>query len=481
MYQDFNSLMQTPEMVNALIGSSVSVDDAQCRLNEYAKIFSRSEEINRMSPVNLLQKTFSGYAETPLLSTQYFNASVASFVSSFAGFMSVERDFEQPTGLFYWYDVLGVTNMRTILPNLGPDQYQDIQSMGTFTSEVAVSGTAYTEILGRKIIPSTLRVKVVDPDGGNYELIDNGQGQLMAIAGKLATSSINYLNGKVEFTLGAAPAAADGKNPSITIVGKEDVVGTPCNTNGASNAHAYDKRVLGKLQQIALTTVPDMLVAEYDIPSLAAVRKSIGGDMAAFLFGKLRELYTKIINYRLVSTLEEGYNGNVMNDLDMTVNSTDQSGKFMDYRSRIDLFDSYLIEVESEIAKKSFKACKTTAYVAGNRAANQFQKGGQIGKWEKNTNMTYVNDLLGWYNGIPVLRSLDVNEDAGEGTFYAIHKTDDGQMAPLARGIFMPLTDTPTVGSYDNPAQMASGIFYQEGVRYMAPELVQKVTFKAGR
>ena len=94
MYQDFNSLMQTPEMVNALIGSSVSVDDAQCRLNEYAKIFSRSEEINRMSPVNLLQKTFSGYAETPLLSTQYFNASVASYVSSFAGFMSIERDFD---------------------------------------------------------------------------------------------------------------------------------------------------------------------------------------------------------------------------------------------------------------------------------------------------------------------------------------------------------------------------------------------------
>lgn len=473
--------MQTPQMVDALIGSSVSVDDAQCRLNEYSKIFSRSEEVNSMSPANLLQKTFSGYAETPLLSTQYFNASVASFVSSFAGFMSVERDFEQPTGLFYWYDVLGVTNMRTILPNLGPDQYQDIQSMGTFTSEVVVSGTAYTEILGRKIIPSTLRVKVIDPTGGNYELIDNGQGQLMAVAGKLATSSINYLNGKVEFTLGAAPAAADGKNPSITIVGKEDVVGTPCNTNGASNAHAYDKRVLGKLQQIALTTVPDMLVAEYDIPSLAAVRKSIGGDMAAFLFGKLRELYTKIINYRLVSTLEEGYNGNVMNDLDMTVNSTDQSGKFMDYRSRIDLFDSYLIEVESEIAKKSYKGCKTTAYVAGSRASNQFQKGGQIGKWEKNTNMTYVNDLLGWYNGIPVLRSLDVNEEAGEGTFYAIHKTDDGQMAPLARGIFMPLTDTPTVGSYDNPAQMASGIFYQEGVRYMAPELVQKVTFKVGR
>lgn len=474
--QDFNRLMQTPAMIDALIGSSVSMADAQSRLNEYSKLFSKSEELNS-TKANLLEKTFSGYAETPLLSTQYFNASVASFVSSFAGFMSIERDFEQPTGLFYWFDVLGVTDMRTVLPNLGADKYQDIQSLGTFTSEVTVNGTDYTEILGRKIIPSTLRVKITD-EAGNYELIDNGQGQLMAIAGKLKTSSINYLNGKVKFELGAAPT---GTKASIVIIGKEDVTGTPCNTNGASNQHANDKRFIAKMQQIALTTVPDMLVAEYNIASLGALKKSTGSDMATFLFTKLRELYTKMINYRLVSTLEEGYSGNVMSDLDMTVDSTDQSGKFMDYRSRLDLFDSYLIEVESAIATKSYKGCKTTAYVAGNRAANQFQKAGQIGKWEKNTKMTYVNDLLGWYNGIPVLRSLDVHEDTGEATFYAIHKTDDGQMAPLARGIYMPLTDTPTIGNYNNPTQMASGIYYQEGVRYMAPELVQKVTFKVGR
>jgi len=90
--------------------------------------------------------------------------------------------------------------------------------------------------------------------------------------------------------------------------------------------------------------------------------------------------------------------------------------------------------------------------------------------------MTYINDLLGWYDGIPVLRSTDIAEgDNSEGVFYAIHKTADGQMAPLARGIYMPLTDTPTIGNYNNPTQMASGIYYQEGVRYMAPELVQKV------
>lgn len=479
MNTSYLRLMQSPAMIDALVNSSVSHQDADCRSREYAKMFSRNQEISQMfgNSGNLLQKTFSGYAETPLLSTQYFNASVASFVSSFAGFMSIERDFEQPTGLFYWFDVLGVTDLRQVIPNLGPDNYQDIQSMGGFTLEITPAAqTSFSSLIGRKIIPSSLRVKVTTKSE-SYELIDNGQGQFMAIAGKLNSSSINYLNGRVEFELASA-LAGDAQKEKIVIVGKEDVTGTPCNTVGASNAHANDKRFIAKLQQIALTTVPDMLIAEYNIASLGALKKATGSDMATFLFTKLRELYTKMINYKLVSTLEEGYVGNTMSDLDLTQDNL--TGKFLDYRSRIDLFDAYLINVESALATKAVKGVTTTAYVAGNAAANQFQKGQMIGKWEKNTKMTYINDLLGWYNGIPVLRSTDINEAAGEGTFYAIHKTEDGQMAPLARGIYMPLTDTPTVGNYSNPTQMAAGIYYQEGTRYMAPELVQKVTFKIG-
>lgn len=479
---NYTQLMSDPNMMIALKNSSVSAEDAAIRGREYAKMFSRNEELLSgfgLNSTNLLQKTFSGYAETPLLSTQYFNASVASYVSSFAGYMSIERDFDQPNGLFYWFDVLGVTDLRPVIPNLGADQYQDVQTMGHFELPVTVASatTAYAPLIGRKLIPGTVRVKIVD--GANkYELIDNGQGNFMAVAGVITNGTVNYLNGKVEFELATA-IDADPAN-SITIIGKEDVTGTPSCTNGASNAHANDKRFIAKMQQIGLNTVPDMLVAEYNIAALGALKKATGSDMATFLFTKLRELYTKTINYKLVTMLEEGYTGTTMSDLDLSNGPVGLANKFYDYRSRVDLFDSYLINVESALATKAVKGVNTTAYVAGNQACNQFQKGGIIGKWEKNDKMTYINDLLGWYNGIPVLRSTDIQEAAGEGTFYAIHKTHDGQMAPLARGIYMPLTDTPTIGNYNNPTQMASGIYYQEGVRYMAPELVQKVTFKVG-
>lgn len=469
----YNELMNTPQMAAALRASSVSNEDANLRGREYAKMFSRNDEMREMLGMgegNLFQKTFSGYAETPLLSTQYFNASVASYVSSFAGYMSIERDFDQPNGLFYWFDVLGVTDLRSVIPNLGPDNYQDINTMGYFELDVDAAQKV-TSIIGRKLIPGTLRVKIENGDGSKAELIDNGQGSFMAVAGVMTSGTVNYLNGKVEFELAAAPT-------SVKIVGKEDVTGTPSCTNGADNSHANDKRFIAKMQQIALNTVPDMLVAEYNIAALGAMKKATGSDMATFLFTKLREIYTKTINYKLVKTLEDGYRGDVMTDLDLT--KAEMQATFYDYRSRVDLFDAYLINVETSLATKAVKGVNTTAYVAGNQASNQFQKGGIIGKWEKNTKMTYINDLLGWYNGIPVLRSTDIQEEAGKGTFYAIHKTQDGQMAPLARGIYMPLTDTPTIGNYNNPTQMASGIYYQEGVRYMAPELVQKVTFGLG-
>lgn len=478
-------ITQNDAMMDALRGSSVSDVDAKMRATEYAKMFARNDEMKEAFGGNtssIQQKMFSGYAETPLLSTQYFNASVASYVSSFAGYMSIERDFDQPNGLFYWFDVLGVTDLRPVVPNLGPDQYQDINTMGGFELSIAPSSNVkYSSLIGRKLIPGSLRIKI-KTSTENYELIDNGQGVMMAVAGKLSDSSINYLNGKVEFELTTA-LSGDPTTESITIIGKEDVTGTPSCTVGASNAHANDKRFIAKMQQLGLSTVPDMLVAEYNIASLGAMKKATGSDMATFLFTKLRELYTKTINYKLVTTLEQGYaeaHGTPLSDLDLSGGVNQLATKFMDYRSRIDLFDAYLVDVETALATKAVKGVTTTAYIAGARACNQFQKGGIIGKFEKNTKMTYINDLLGWYDGIPVLRSTDIKEQTGEGTFYAIHKTADGQMAPLARGIYMPLTDTPTIGNYNNPTQMASGIYYQEGVRMMAPELIQKVTFKMG-
>ena len=511
----YSEFMHTPAMMDALMNTSSSYDDAMLRSKEYAKMFSRNNDMQEAASLSGLQKNFSGYAETPLLSTQYFNASVASYVSSFAGYMSIEKDFEQPNGLFYWFDTLGVSDLRAVIPNLGKDELAQVGTVGVFKNEVSVgegTGTEYTSLIARKIVPGTVRVKVEyytdDTKTTTVDLIDNGQGKFITLPGILDDESkvngVNYLAGLVTIAFKAKdskPAFGNNKIKSINIVGKEDVTGTPCNTAGASNAHANDKRFMAKMNQLALNTVPDMLIAEYNIAALGAMKKATGTDMATFLFNKLRELYTKCINRTLVRTLEEGYIGTTVGDeannggerLDLTTNG--MAGTFHDYRSRVDLFEAYMVDIEAALTQKAVKGCDISTFVVGKLAANQFQKASIIGKWERNTKMTYINDLLGWYNGIPVLRSEDVDETSTEdvtyGTtetktktklarFYAIHKTKDGQMAPLARGIYMPLTDTPTVGNYNNPTQMAAGIYYQEGIKYLAPELVQRVEFRIG-
>lgn len=405
-----------------LIGSSVSEIDAKIRQGEYQKVFSRYNDNKRE-----YQKMFSGYSESPLLSTQYFNATVSSYVSSFAGFMSIERDMDQPNGLISWMDVLGVSDYRTVVPNLGPDNFGGVSVQGRFESDINVTADqSYTYLIGRKIIPGTLRIKITKKDGTKMELIDAGQGQFMAVAGVITESKIDYKNGNVSFTLAKALTPNDDK---CVIVGAEDVVGTPSLLNGAAAAK-HENRFLAKLQQVGISTVPDMLSAEFNIASIAAMKKAIGTDMATFLFTKLREIYTKVINTKLVTTLAAGYTGNTI-EIDLAANSK----KYMDYRSNLDYFVSALIELESCLAQKAVKGVTVTAYIAGANASNMFQKCTAIGKFQKNDKSTYINDLLGWYDGVPVLRTTDVAVDE----VYAIHKTADGQMAPLVRGIYLPL------------------------------------------
>lgn len=457
----FSEGIASNNLYGRLVGSSVSDIDAKIRKDEYQKVFSRYNENKRE-----YQKMFSGYSESPLLSTQYFNATVTSYVSSFAGFMSIERDMDMPNGLISWMDVLGVSDYRTVVPNLGPDNFGGVSSLGRFEADINVtSNPAYTYLVGRKIIPGTLRVKITKGDGSKLELIDAGQGQFMSVAGVISASSIDYKNGNVSFTLANALTAGTDK---CVLIGSEDVVGTPSLLNGAASAK-HENRFLAKLQQIGVSTVPDMLSAEFNIASVAAMKKAIGTDVATFLFTKLREIFVKVINNRLVTTLAAGYTGNTI-EIDLA----DNSKKYMDYRSNLDYFVSSLIEVESALAQKAVKGTNITAYVAGANASNMFQKCTAIGKFQKNDKSTYINDLLGWYDGVPVLRTTDIAVDE----VYAIHKTSDGQMAPLVRGIYLPLTDTPTIGNYENPVQAANGVFYQEGIKSLAPELVQKFTVK---
>jgi len=318
MDNKYTQFMKTPEMMDALVNSSVSVEDARIRANEYAKMFSRNDEMKDLFGLkdagNLLQKTFSGYAETPLLSTQYFNASVASYVSSFAGFMSIEKDFEQPNGLFYWFDVLGVTDMRSVIPNLGPDHYQDIQAMGNFQLEVPVAAqAAYSALVGRKLIPGTVRVKV-QTASEKFELVDDGQGNFMAVAGKLAAGSVNYLNGRVEFTLATA-LTGEGSSKRELYTAVKIVNGT--SSELTSNCHEITLTIINEFKFLGSgldlytdSTRDELTAYEGTVSSLSGHRNlelevTHSLDILVMIRSKVRDNGTHVGNTENVEPIEQ--------------------------------------------------------------------------------------------------------------------------------------------------------------------------------
>lgn len=450
----------------ALAQGSRSKKDAALRKAVYAKVFSRFTEMKEA------YKMFSGYTEIPLLSNQYFNATMASYVRSFAGFLSIERDMDQPTALLWFMDLLGVTDNRVVLPNVGQENLNGINSRFQSSQAFTVGQTEYSISTNKKLIPGSIELNFVhaaDPTRV-ITIRDDRNGNLLAPAGVLDQNTgsvigVNYQTGLITFTVGAGFTIAAGD--SFSIIGFEDVAGNPefgTLTAGGHNRFKMD------MKNIIVPSEPDMLVAENNLMAIAAMQKAIGANPQDVSGAKLTELYTKLVNGKLVNAIKTSWNGN-----NYDIDAAAFINKFLDFNSRLDAFQAELIAIDTELAKRSVKGVNATAYVVGENMGNWFRKLVNTGNFVDNAGSSYINDLLGYYKGIPVLRHMDVGTNEG----YAVHKTADGQLAPVIRGIFLPLTNTPLIGNYNNPTQFANGIYYQEANTPIVPELIQKFTINA--
>jgi hypothetical protein len=462
---------------NALLQSSRSTKDAELRRNVYSKVFSRYDDLINSS------KAFSGYTEVPLLSNQYFNATMASYVRSFAGFLTIERDMDQPQSLLWYMDMLGVTDNRVVLPNIGKENIKDINARFSTTAvfTVPAEGVDPDPIAvstGKKLIPGSVTLKLIHkltPDAA-ITITDDSNGNFLSPAGilnvnpKSGTSevpNVNYSTGIVTFTMSNGSGFTIAEGDSYVLSAFEDIAGTP---EFGGQVGSPKNRFKMDMKNITLNSEPDMLVAENNLMAIAAMQKAIGANPQDVAGAKLTELYTKLVNYKLVHAIMDNYQGETYN-----IEAASAISKFQDFNSRLDFFQSELINVDTKMAEKSVKGVRATAYLVGENVGNWFRKLVTTGNFVDNNNTSYVNDLLGYYKGVPVLRHTDIPTNEG----YAIHKTADGQLAPLMRGIYLPLTNSPLIGNYNNPTQFAQGIYYQEVNQSIIPELDYKFTVDA--
>ena len=457
----FSTTAQDAVWLKMLEGSSRSKVDAALRKEVYQKVFSNYESLRETA------KAFSGMAEVPILSNQYFNATVASYVRSFAGFLTIERAMDQPTALLWYNDLLGVTNGRKVLPNLGKEDIKGINGRFNTSSVLDEATKDYSIATNKKIIPGTVEIKLIHAAHPESPVVirDDRNGNLLAPAGVLGVNAkgalgVDYRTGVVTFTI------ADGftieENDKYSLMAYEDVAGDPAfgQLTGPGN-----NRFKVQMNNIVVTTEPDMLVAENNLMAIAAAQKAIAMNPAEIAGAKLTELYTKLVNDKFVAALDRMWSGNVT-----VIDLTHATNGWLDLNSYYEKFMRELDNIDTLMAEQAYKISGATAYVCGKHVGTLFTNLRHSGNFVKNTESTYVNDLLGYYNGIPVLRHLDVDPDE----CYAVAKTADGQLAPIMRGIFLPLTNTPIVGNYNNPTQYASGVYYQEANSEIVPELMIK-------
>lgn len=424
--------------------SAQSPQAVETRIKEYEKVFGNQEHVKRV------KAQFSDYRENELLASQYYTASVLGLAKTFAGYIAMERALDVPEGLFYYYDLLDIQG-NDVLKNVGLD------SIGNFGNKIItkiplVTGTdTYSIALLKKLFPGHVKIEVIDGVSGAVQstLTDNSTGDLTGVGGVLGTGSdVNYNTGAIEVVL-ATGFATTGLQLQVTAIH---------NQGGEANVNRFKN----KLRNYSMNAMPEVLIGESDLISLASAEKVLGIDPQLQVIGQIQDLYTKMVNKQFTQMLMNGYTGSTTS---VTIPNT-----YSDYRSKLDHFTSELAEAETQLGYKSGKGVNVTCWMTGKKGLNFMKKSKSIGLF-KAAPQDYINDLVGFFDGVPVIHHSDIPEN----DMYGIHMTKGGELAPLGRGIFLPITNTPVIGNYENPVQQAQGVFYQHEVKLLVPELVQKV------
>lgn len=440
--------------------------NSDCSYNERVKCYTKVA--NRFKDDIKFQRQFSGQSDFLISANQMFNATMASYAHSFAGQLAIERSMDHAHCTLYYNDLVGVTNNRKVLPNIGKENLSNINAKWNTKANFVSGQYSYDITSGKKIIPGSVTITIYPGGDASKAIVvrDDKKANLIGQAGLLETGTVDYKTaGRISFKI-ASTSGIDLTKSSYSISLFEDVAGTP-DWNGTAHGN---NRFKINYNEITVDASPDILIGESDIMSTQQYMKSLGGNPQEILGAKLTELYTKLLNEKLISTIQDNY----VDPTDVVVIDPERS-QFTDFKSRLHAFSAMLTKVDDALALKSIKGTKATAYFVGMGLANFFTQCRTTGDFVPNTDSTYINDLVGHFCGIPVYRHTLIGNMDG----YAVHKTADGQLAPIMRGIFLPLTNTPVAGSYQNPGQLAQGVYYQEANEQIVPEFVQKFSLVA--
>lgn len=473
----FRSLLNGTEgevIRKGLETSSMSAMDAENRARNWDKVFSNLDEI-------VEDRTYAGgspgYSSTGLHGIEFFDATVAAMIKSYSGIFSVERSMDQPNASLPYMNLYGVKTGNLITPNIGvsttfdeADGYVSKTSgaaadLATTATEFSTTGSGVFKLEKTPVVPGSL--KIVIREGANtYTVTDNGAGELIASSGVLAAGTVAY--GLTDNDPVISFQAGSKIGTSVSTFSVEYVQDSP---------KEQIERIKPELEYYSAITSP--VIVPYEINQVAnlSAKKALGIDMRNLTLTQITDEYTKVINKKTVNRVE----ASAKTKDEATVDLSSFTIATSDYRTFLESFMAQLRGVDTAMAKKTEKGVNVSAFLVSLDLGDIFQQLDMItSKWVPNKDLSYVDDVIGYYNGIPVVRSKWVANSGENLQGYAIHKTKEGQLAPLMRGIFLPLTNMDEVGSFDNPLLKSGGIFSYEGVSMLTQDLTIGFQVKTG-
>jgi hypothetical protein len=531
--------------VGALMQSSIGNREyASYRLSEYMKAYSNQDAHEQAS----LQRIFSalpGSATTrgfPNYGVVLQLASLLANVSSFSGFLTIEKTIEQPNFVLHFLDLIG-TNVRDngqsspVFPTVGPTRY-DNSAYGLQTYVLtntaatinindsnfrAAAGIAGTTAIP-PVMPYTIKIVVKAYNGttlvGNEVFTDNGNRILVNLG--LSGGAITITSPTPHISTYGNPALPPTQSGWAFSVGATaiaiDATATGATSLEVQLSFAFnytepiyypgqeqDERfTLNLTRVVAVNTKPAKLTIELNKQELAAISKSMSQDLQPVIVQRVGEIYNKMVNRYIVRKYIQRFIDSVNFSNVVTIDIGSPLGgpagtgitPYSQYDQYIPILDRTrggFEKVRQELHRKSFIANKPTALLVSPKLAYFLARSIMVEQslWVEEK-VTYINDLFGYYIGIPVLVHTELETlDAAFETWarnnglipnpgnyvtaavgFAVAILPDNNLAPMVRATFLPPTNTPTVANFNNPLQEAFSMFYQEEVDVVAPELV---------
>lgn len=401
------------------------------------------------------------------------DVSIIALSSSILPYVCIDRSMANPVDTVYYHQLIaantagGVTEGDSVMPNFGAPN-NDV-NLGPANKTLSVTGTSGTASGGTTfdfsnyLVPGTVTVSITQADDDVFIGRDFNSDGKIYFDGINIIATVNYKTGVVTFDTLANTDVA-----SVTVL--LDV--------GAGDSADTMLRLKPEYTHTTLETHPKHISLDQNLHQQAFMDKLMN------LATKLAENgnYSNIHFKRVASAYIEDVNRDVLKTIvSLAVNDTTPSTlSLASYtvtgfaETKDDLVNRFIINMRSRFLAKNF--VPATVILTGTRGAAELES--NKSKWAAAPGyLTIQNGVAGTFDGIPVFRHsyLDSREpNATTATFYMVSKLPDNTSGTLIFGEFIPLTQTGTIGNFNNPMLSTTGFFSQVGHKTIHPFLITK-------